>query len=247
MFICRQSGFSLIEMLAVIGIFMVLATVAVISWDAYAPVMALDSATQALSSGIQLAMEKAIAERNQWFVLLNYSPRYYNATDGSRYQFSRDTYVLVDDDGWLGLGTTAGERSRMYNEMTMSTGSTPFFAPLYVPDSTNYTTHFRGNNLIERNEIYKGPLRLGRGIQLIPSVDDGTQVKRIVFDYEDPKMFWQSQLSLDNQPIALADRRTDAAKIYLCNSKYRPGDTSRDNLTHLRIIKVFPQTVKIIK
>lgn len=237
----RQSGFSLIELLAVIGIFMILGTIAIISWDAYAPVMALDSAAQAFSDGIQLAMEKATAERNQWFVLINYSPRYYQTTDNARFQFSRDTFVLVDDDGWNGQG------ARQFNERTMAGGPNACFSPAYEPDVSDFRTHTRNNNMMERNELFRGPLRLGRGISLIPSIEDGTQIRRIVFDFEEPYMFWQSQLSPDNIPIAVNDRLTDPCKIYLRNQKYRLGDTSKDNLTHLRIIKVYPQNVKILK
>jgi prepilin-type N-terminal cleavage/methylation domain-containing protein len=237
----RESGFTLLELLAVVGIFLILSAIAIVSWDSYAPVMALDAAAQALSDSLQLAMEKSHTQRNEWFVLLNYGPRLYTCTDGNRFQFSRDTYVIVNDDGWKGTG------SRQFNDLTGAGSTYDQYFEEYDPDHGDYRVQRRNNNLLEDRELYRGPLRLGRGITLIPSPDDGVQVRRIVFDFEEPTMYWQTQLTPDNTPINSADRKTEPARIYLKNYKFRIGDNTRDNLTHRRIIKVYPNNVKIIR
>jgi prepilin-type N-terminal cleavage/methylation domain-containing protein len=237
----RESGFSLLEMLAVVMIFLILSAVSLITWNSFAPGLILNNAAQGLADAMQLARSKALSEFNEVMVLLSYNGGYYDSVDGGHYHFPANSYVLVDDDGWLGSGT------RNYNHQTMNGGINQEFSATYDPVANNYTTHYRHNNLMERFELFQGPLRLGRSISyMTPSATD-PQVRRVVFTYTDPFMYWQSHLTPSNTPIMSTERRTDPARIFLRNQHYTVGNTSKDNLAHRRIIRVEERSVRIIR
>ncbi|GEM_PF-6392404 len=237
----RQAGFSLIELLAVVGIFIVLGAVSVISWNSYAPVMALDSATQSLADIFELAFTKATTEENNWVVLLTYRSRLYYGTDSKIYHLPSNSYLLFDDDGWHGPG------SRRFGLTTQFGGPSEEFAREFNHSTGNFHADTRHNDLMENHELFKGPIPLDSNVSLINPPDNSYQVRRLVFTYQDPFMYWQSSATPDDEPIALDERRTDQARVYLANYRYHPGDTTRDNLTHLRQIRVYQKTVRIIR
>jgi prepilin-type N-terminal cleavage/methylation domain-containing protein len=233
----QASGFSLLEMLAVISIFLILAVVSVIAWNSAGPGMVLNSAAQGLSNTLDLCILKAETERTEYFVVLSYTSKLYRCTDGPILHFPANSYVLVRDDGWL----QTGSGKRKYNSNTMHGAPTPSnveFAEEWE-SGKDYAVNTRHNNLIEKRELYKGPLKLGRGINFQSPPDGSPPVRRIVSSFQEPKMYWQSSPTADtiNEPISLNDRQYGPAKIYLSNQFYKFGDTSKDNKAHLKIIK----------
>lgn len=241
MLITRQSGFSLIELLAVVSIFIVLGAISVISWNSYAPVMALDSASQVLADVFDLAFIKASAEENNWVVLLTYRSKLYYGTDNKIYHLPSNSFLLFDDDGWKGSG------SRKFDLTTQHGGPSEEFAREYNPTGGNFRTDTRHNDLMENHELYKGPIPLDSNVAIINPPDGSFQVRRLVFCYEDPYMYWQSAASSDTEPIASSDRHTDQARIFVANHKYHSGDLTKDNLVHLRQIRVYQKTVRVLR
>lgn len=237
----NESGFSILEMLAVLTIFLILGAVSMITWNSFAPGLILSNAAEELSDAFQLSKIKALAEQNQYFVLLNYNENLYSSPDGGTYHFPANSYVVVDDDGWDGTGT------RQFNLQSRYGGTHQRFAKEYIESTGNYTTDLRHNNLMEGPELYRGPLRLGRGVTFFTPVNAQYQVLRIVFDSDIPFSFWQSQFTPSNAPISFASRRTDPAYIYIRNQHYTVGNTSKDNLVHRRIIRVSEGSIKILR
>ncbi len=239
----RELGFSLIEMLAVVSIFFVLGVVSLITWNSFAPVMLLNSSARAVGDALELCMQRALSENNDYLVILNYEARLYQTTSGQMYHFPSNSYVMVDDDGWL----ATGERSRKYNQDTKWGGKKQEFAEDYVLGGTDYTTKIRNNNMMEPNELFKGPLRLSHGISFITPPDNSPSVRRIVFSYRNPTMYWQSSLAPSNRPIASTHRQTEPARIYLADRHYRPANYDPDNKAHLRLIRVTERKVLVIR
>ena len=236
MTISRESGFSLIEMLAVISIFGVLAAISIISWNSFTPGLLLDNASSALGDALELARVKSLTEHNQWFVILSYTSDAYITTQGRSFNFPANSYITVDDDGWLGTG------SRKYNERTRFGGPEAEFSQTFDLDSGSATTQRRHNNMMEAPELFRGPLKLGRSITFMAPPDGSNLVRRVVFNYEDPLMFWDSSY---NSPIKRAKRKAPPAKIYIRDQHYKPFDNSKDNLTHRRLILVLENAVRI--
>ncbi|MBN1553083.1 type II secretion system protein [bacterium] len=237
----RETGFSLLELLAVVSIFLILAAVSLVTWQSFAPGMLLNSAAEGLADSIDIARTRALVEHNQWFVILNYSSILYQSTDGGAYHFPSNSYVVVDDDGWLGNGT------RQYNIETKFGGINQEFAEEWEPGVGNFAVQRRNNNMMERFELSKGPIKLGKSISFMSPPDNSPQVRRVVFNYKDPFMFWQSSNSPSNMPIMPEHRIKDIARIYIHNQHYRHGDNSKDNLAHRRLIKVYDKSVKIVR
>ncbi|MBN1355918.1 type II secretion system protein [bacterium] len=237
----RQSGFSLLEMLAVVMIFLVLGAVSVITWHSFAPGMILNNSAQGLLEMLELSRSKALAEFNEVFVLLVWSEMTYSTVDNAYYHFPANSYVVVDDDGWMGWGT------RQYNHMTMFGGVNQQFRDEYDPELNNYTTNHRHNNLMERFELFRGPLRLGRSVSFFVPDAVTPQVRRVVFAYHDPFMYWQSHMTPSNTPIRPEERRTDPARIFIRNHLYRLGDSTKDNLAHRRLVRVDERSTRVIR
>ncbi len=239
--IIRESGFSIIEILAALTIFLVLATISLITWQSFAPVMILGNSVDGLAEALNLARTRAQMEQSQWMVILNYTATLYSANSGGTFHFPENSYVLVDDDGWTGSGP------RHYDIHTMYGGSQQCFTKEYVPGTGNYTTDWRHNNMMEKTELFRGPIRLGRGTRFIPPPNPSyDEVRRIVFDYKYPHMFWQSHRTPSTGPIAPSARRMDTARIYIVDYMYKAHDSSKDNLRHLRLIRVTDKSVNVI-
>ncbi|MBN1296868.1 type II secretion system protein [bacterium] len=244
-----NAGFSLIELLAVVGIFMLLATISVIAWGSFGPTMALNGAAEGLGDSLELCMHKAATQKNEYFVLLNYRKTPYRTQDRMTLQFPANSYILADDDGWdppvCGSGTGSG--TRQYNLHTMYNGDAPEFRADWIPDDPNHSVNWRNNNLIESREVFRGPIRLGKGVffQTIESITNTPA--RIVFSYRQPSMYWHGQNIPTNRPIASSERREEPVKIYLSDIRYKPGVTSKDNKAHLRVVRVTAQKVEVYR
>jgi len=240
----NSHGFSMVELLAVLGIFMVLATVSVIAWNSFGPVMALNGAAEGLGDTLELCMHKALIQKNEFMVLINYRNRMYRTQDGTVFRFSPETYVVADDDGWS--PTNMGQ-PRQYNSHSMHSGDQPEFRAEWIPDEPNYSTNWRNNNLIESRELFKGPIRLGKGIYFEPQSNPVDAPSRLVFSYRQPFMYWHGQNVPINRPIYDSERREDTARIYLSNNLYDPAINSHDNKTHLRVIRITENKVDVYR
>ncbi|HPQ38882.1 MAG TPA: hypothetical protein PLV45_00785 [bacterium] len=245
----ESSGYSLLELLAVVGIFMVLATVAVVAWNSFGPTMALNGAAEALGDSLELCMHKAAVQKNEFFVLLNYRTGVYRTKDQTSLSLRPDSYFIIDDDGWAapacGGGSDPG--TRQYNIHTMYSGDAPEFKPEWIPDEPNSDIAWRNNNLIESREIYKGPILLGKAVyfQTLENVADTPS--RIVFSYRQPTMYWCGRNIPETRPIYSTERREDPVKIYLSDRLFKPGVTTKDNYAHLRVVRVTAQKVEVYR
>ncbi|MBN1878901.1 prepilin-type N-terminal cleavage/methylation domain-containing protein [bacterium] len=237
-------GFSLVELLAVIGIFLVLSTISIIAWDSFGPLMILQGAAEGLGDTLELCMHKALAQKNEFFVMINYRERLYRTNDNITLQFPANSYVAVNDDGWLPTNTN---KTRRYNHHSRFDGDKPEYREEYVPDAGDYANKWRDNNMIESREIFKGPLRIGRGIFFQPPTDVRDAPVRIVLSYRKPFMYWHGQNVPVNRPVYEAERREDAAYLYLSDHRYRPGDDTKDNKAHLRVIRIIEQKVDVYR
>ncbi|MCD4653823.1 prepilin-type N-terminal cleavage/methylation domain-containing protein [bacterium] len=242
--ISNSRGFSLVELLAVVGIFMVLATVSVVAWNSFGPVMALNGAAEGLGDSLELCMHKAIIQKNEFYVLINYRNRIYRTQDGTTFRFPPESYVLVDDDGWA--PTNPGQ-IRQYNSHSMHSGDQPEFKAEWIPDSTNYASSWRNNNLLESRELFNGPVRLGKGIFFQSQSNVADAPTRVVFSYRQPRMYWHGQNIPVNRPIYDSERREDVAKIFLSNNLYDPSVSSHDNNTHLRVVRISENKVEVYR
>lgn len=246
----ETGGYSLVELLAVVGIFMVLATVAVLAWNSFGPTMALNGAAEALGDSLELCMHKAATQKNEFFVMLNFRKTLYQTKDKTTFSFPPNSYVLADDDGWTSpsCGSGSDPGTRQYNIHTMHSGDTPEFRAEWMPDEANYAVNWRNNNLIESREIFKGPIRLGKGVyfQTLEKIIDTPS--RIVFSYRQPTMYWCGQNIPINRPIYETERRDDPVKIYLSDHLFKPEETSSpDNFAHLRVVRVTAQKVEVYR
>jgi prepilin-type N-terminal cleavage/methylation domain-containing protein len=239
----QENGFSLIELLAVIGIFLVLSTISIISWNAYGPVMALNGAAQGLGDALELCMMKAHSQKNEYFVMLNYRERLYRTQDNVTLMFPIHSYVLVNDDGW---SPTAANRTRIYNIHSRYDGTKPEFRAEWIPDAPDHVIKWRNNNMIESREVFRGPHRLGRSIVYQPPSDPRDVPVRIVFSHRQPYMYWHGQNVPVTRPIRDNERKEDPANIYLSNQLYKPGGNTMDNRTHLRVVRVMSRKVEVI-
>jgi len=246
----QTNGFSLVELLAVVGVFMVLAMISVVAWNSFGPTMALNGAAEGLGDSLELCKHKAATQKNEFFVLLNYRKTLYRTQDQTTFSFPSDSYVLSDDDGWVGTvcgSSGGGGATRQYNIHTMHSGDAAEFRAEWVPDDPDFNVKWRNNNLIESREIFKGPIRLGKGIYF-QNVEGTTESpSRIVFSYRQPEMYWCGQNIPVNRPIYNSERREEPVKIYLSDHIYTPGDTSSDNYAHLRVIRVTAQKVEVYR
>ena len=235
----QQSGFSILELLAVLSIFLILASISLVAWNSYAPVMQLNTSTTNVADLIDLARHKAIGEQNMWGVILTYGDsKAYQTTDGGTFHLPRNSVLLFDDDGWQGWGT------RTYDHASKYGGSAPQFSETYEKGG-NYNTQTRHNHLMEIPELFKGPIKLERRVSLLKPSNRNDWVQRIMFDYKFPYMFWHSALIPITIPVPLNDRETRPAKIIIVDHHYQEGDTSKDNLTHRRVVVVYPEAVRI--
>lgn len=240
----RYDGFSLVELLAVIGIFLVLSTISIIAWNSFGPIMILNGAAEGLGDTIELCMHKALAQKNEFFVLINYRERLYRTNDNITLQFPAGSYVAINDDGWLPSVTN---KTRRFNHHTRFDGDRREYRDEYVPDGSDYQTKWRNNNMIESREIFKGPIRLGRGVFYQVQSDVRDAPVRIVVSYRKPYVYWHGQNIPVNRPIYESERREDTAFIYLANQHYRPGNLSKDNKAHLRVIRLMNQKVDVYR
>jgi len=240
----QSGGFSLVELLAVIAIFLVLSTFSVIAWNSFGPTMALNGAAEGLGDSLELCMQKAFAQKNEFFVILNNRERLYRTNDNVTLQFPASSYVVVNDDGWA---PTGANRTRKYNFHTQDGGPLREYRADYIPDSPTSGTNWRNNNMVESREIFRGPIRLGRAIFFEQYLEARNTPLRIVFSHRKPRMYWHGQNVNLMGPILEDDRREDTAYIYLSNQHYRPGDNSKDNKAHLRTIRVMNEKVEVYR
>ncbi len=246
----QESGFSLIEMLAVVSIFMILAIVSVVSWQASAPVMHLNSAAKSLGGALELCLQRAKTQHSEYFILFNYERgRQYPTTDGAVFHMPINSYTLINDDGWFGPGHGS---IRQWHDHTKAGSSRNEFAPQYFPGDA-YGTHHRHNNLIEQYEIFKGPVKLGSGITFVSPTNAADKVNRLVFSHQTPQMYWESGTAI-YQPIPPSTpsfnpngRRTDPVQIFLANQKYIFGNNTKDNMTHLKMIRVTDTSIRVVR
>ncbi len=235
----QQSGFSLLELLAVVSIFLLLASISLVAWNSYAPVMQLNTAATNLADLLELARQKAISEQNMWGVILTYEDsRAYHTTDGGTYHLPTDSILIFDDDGWNGWGT------RAYDHQSKHSGSAPQFSQPYEPGG-NFTAQTRHNHMMEVPELFKGPIKFERRVSLLKPIDLKDWVQRIMFDYLYPHMFWHAADIPLNIPVPLNGRETRPAKIIVVDNHYQEGDVSKDNLAHRRVVIVYPEAVRI--
>ncbi len=237
-------GFSLVELLAVIGIFLVLSTISVIAWNSFGPIMVLNGAAEGLGDTLELGMHKALAQKNEFFVLINYRERLYRTNDNVTLQLPALSYVLINDDGWL---PTSMNKTRKYNDHSRFDGDKREYRAEYIPDASDYTTKWRNNNLIESREIFRGPIRLGRGIFYQPQTDLRDAPVRIVVSHRKPFMYWHGQNVPVNRPVFEDERREETAYLYLSNHLYKPGNVTKDNTAHLRVIRINSQKVEVYR
>jgi prepilin-type N-terminal cleavage/methylation domain-containing protein len=240
----NEYGFSLIELLAVIGVFLVLSTISIIAWNASGPSIALNGSAQGLGDALELCMLKAHNHKNEFFVLLNYGERIYRTNDDVTLNFPGHSYVLVNDDGW---DPTDVSRTRMYNVHTRHDGLTPEFRPEWIPDEPDFRSSWRNNNMIESREIFRGPIRLGRSV-IFQQRDELRAVPvRIVFTHRLPYMYWHGMNVPVNRAMYDHERRVDPAHIYMSNRHYQPDLNTLDNKVHLRLIRVMSQKIEVIR
>lgn len=241
--IYKENGFSLVELLAVIGIFLVLATISLISWNAYGPMMSLNGSAQALGDAMDLCMMKAHAQKNDFFVLLNYDNRMYRTQDNVTLMFPFNSFVLVNDDGW---DPAYGNRSRAYNLHTRFDGDKKEFRQDWEPNDPDYGIKWRNNNLIESREVFRGPLKLNRAVNFLQSSNPQNTPVRIVFSYKEPYMYWHGKNVSANLPIADFQRREETVNIYLADRHFKPGVNTPDNRAHLRAVRVMSRSVEVL-
>ena len=241
--IYKENGFSLIELLAVIGIFFVLATISLISWNQYGPIMSLKGSAQALGDAMDLGMMKAHAQKNEFFVLLNYDQRMYRTQDSVTFMFLADSFVLVNDDGW---DPNHGFRTRIYNAHSRHNGEKEEFRAAWEPNDPDFGAKWRNNNLIESREVLRGPLRLNRAVNFLQASNPKNSPVRIVFSYRQPYMYWHGKDISVNLPIADFQRREEAVDIYLCDRHFKRGVNTLDNRAHLRAVRVTNRTIEVL-
>lgn len=241
----NSRGFSLLEILAVLSVFMILASVSVVAWKSFGPSMALNGAAEGLGDALELCLFKARTQKNEFFVLFSYRDQFYRTIDRTTLRFPANSYVLADDDGWD--PTALGTRTRKYNLRTMYDGLNQEFRDEWIPDGADFNRKWRNNNLIESREVFMGPIKLGKGIyfQTIDSMRDTPS--RLVFSNRQPNMYWHGQNVPVNRPVYDDERRTDKAKIYLSSYNYDPNKSSHDNNAHLRVISCTSQKVEIYR
>jgi type II secretory pathway pseudopilin PulG len=225
----QQSGFTLIEVLTVAGIIMVLGGITVLAWGAYYPIFALDQAAQQIASDLNMAAFQAVNTQNNWMVVFIYrftpqhdtqpvniaAPFYPNLIDdGNTFSFWKNSYLIINDDGWLGFPP------RVYELL-----------------SPRFDILRRNNGRFGINELVRGPVKVpGRGIKLRNAISferpNEVLSPRVIHFEPD----WTVR-------AVRRTRTEELGRIWITDSHYRMGTSTADidygdMIRHRRMITV---------
>jgi len=126
----RQSGFTLIEMMIVIGVLTIMASIAIPSFMSLLPGMRLNGAARQVMGDLMAARMKAVKQNNRFRVFFN-NP-------------GTNEYTILDDDNNnnsadTGEATTAKNIQDNYHDVTFSSSTNPIFYPRGTAYGTTVT------------------------------------------------------------------------------------------------------------
>lgn len=218
----KQAGYTLIELLTVLSIFVVVGGIILSAWTTYYPTFAIEQAATKLASDINFAAFQAVTMQNQWLMIFLYPPRpgvlevnlteYPGDSAEGTWVFKPDAYLLANDDGWLGIPP------RLYT----------------IGDMIKFDWAKRGDGKMGRNEFISGPVRLGKNIDFYtnragePTTTEFYSPERIIFKWD-----W----SIECSRPGFANKRSRAS-LWLVDNHFRTNLDSHDNDLHRRRIKV---------
>lgn len=219
---CSESGYSMIELLTVIGIIVVIGGILFTAWSGYYPTFALEQAASKIASDLNYASFQAVNSQNWWLVIFIYLPHgsfnYAILNEGTDvFKFQPNSYVMANDDGWKGQPPRT-----------------------YKVGSLKFDFNLRGDGKMSTNEYLSGPIFLGKGIRFLrtnefvylpePYANELYNPERIRFKWD-----WTSE------SISPAGEMQGRSSLWIVDQYYKnDSQPNYDNEKHRRRIKIRP-------
>ncbi|MBN2054586.1 type II secretion system protein [bacterium] len=221
-----ERGYTLIELMTVVGILAVVGGLLFNAWTGYMPTYAIERAATKLASDLNFAAFQAVSTQNQWMVIFLYDA---NTSDskyllqeeptGPMWYFRPHSYLIVNDDGWKGIPP------RKYS----------------IGDALRFEWYKRGDRKMGNNELVSGPHNLGKTISFYTRLagESGTEYyspDRIVFKWNWACEAWREFSSSGMW------RSRPKSSLWIQDVHFDPTASrlNHDNNLHRRRIRVRP-------